>query len=58
MGLVNRALPADEVLPAAQDYVRELARDVVAGVDGGDEAPGLHASSTPGWAPPSGEPSS
>jgi enoyl-CoA hydratase/carnithine racemase len=26
MGLVNRALPADEVLPAAQDYVRELAR--------------------------------
>jgi enoyl-CoA hydratase/carnithine racemase len=26
MGLVNRALPADEVLPAAQAYVRELAR--------------------------------
>jgi enoyl-CoA hydratase/carnithine racemase len=26
MGLVNRALPAEEVLPAAQDYVRELAR--------------------------------
>jgi enoyl-CoA hydratase/carnithine racemase len=26
MGLVNRALPADEVLPAAQDYIRELAR--------------------------------
>jgi enoyl-CoA hydratase/carnithine racemase len=26
MGLVSRALPADEVLPAAQDYVRELAR--------------------------------
>ena len=25
-GLVNRALPADEVLPAAQDYVRQLAR--------------------------------
>jgi enoyl-CoA hydratase/carnithine racemase len=26
IGLVNRALPADEVLTAAQDYVRELAR--------------------------------
>jgi enoyl-CoA hydratase/carnithine racemase len=26
IGLVNRALPADEVLPAAQEYVRELAR--------------------------------
>lgn len=26
IGLVNRALPVDEVLPAAQDYVRELAR--------------------------------
>jgi enoyl-CoA hydratase/carnithine racemase len=26
IGLVNRALPAEEVLPAAQDYVRELAR--------------------------------
>jgi enoyl-CoA hydratase/carnithine racemase len=26
IGLVNRALPADEVLPAAQDYVRQLAR--------------------------------
>jgi enoyl-CoA hydratase/carnithine racemase len=26
IGLVNRALPADEVLAAAQDYVRELAR--------------------------------
>lgn len=26
MGLVNRALPIDEVLPAAQEYVRELAR--------------------------------
>jgi enoyl-CoA hydratase/carnithine racemase len=26
MGLVNRALPAEEVLPAAQEYVRELAR--------------------------------
>ena len=25
IGLVNRALPADEVLPAAQDYVRQLA---------------------------------
>jgi enoyl-CoA hydratase/carnithine racemase len=26
IGLVNRALPVDEVLPAAQEYVRELAR--------------------------------
>ena len=26
IGLVNRALPADEVVTAAQDYVRELAR--------------------------------
>jgi enoyl-CoA hydratase/carnithine racemase len=26
IGLVNRALPDEEVLPAAQDYVRELAR--------------------------------
>jgi enoyl-CoA hydratase/carnithine racemase len=26
IGLVNRALPAEEVLPAAKDYVRELAR--------------------------------
>ena len=26
IGLVNRALPADEVLPAAQEYVRQLAR--------------------------------
>ena len=26
IGLVNRALPADEVLTSAQDYVRELAR--------------------------------
>jgi enoyl-CoA hydratase/carnithine racemase len=25
IGLVNRALPAEDVLPAAQDYVRELA---------------------------------
>ncbi|MBA3288541.1 MAG: enoyl-CoA hydratase/isomerase family protein [Acidimicrobiia bacterium] len=26
IGLVNRALPADEVVPAAQEYVRQLAR--------------------------------
>jgi enoyl-CoA hydratase/carnithine racemase len=26
LGVVNRALPADEVLPAAQEYVRQLAR--------------------------------
>ena len=58
MGLVNRALPADEVLPAAQRVRPRPGRGVVAGVDGGDEAAGVHASCTPGSAAPSARRSS
>ncbi len=58
IGLVNRALPAEDVLPHGDGLRPRPGHVVVAGVDGGDEAPGLHASCTPDSAPPSARPSS
>ena len=42
IGLVNRVLPHDELLPFVRSWAEELAKHALAGVDRGDEAPGLH----------------
>ena len=41
MGLVNRVVPADELLATARAYITELGRALLAGVDRGDEAAGV-----------------